>query len=239
MQPPILAMRILLLFLLWYPPLAAFSQDPDLETDERSVLEDIYRSSDGEGEVPTGFGARRRQSGHKRVSVPPGGVRVGCICMDDTRSATQSIGACSGHGGVRYWLYRTPAGDTARVLTARHERHPHPLTEAERSELVQPKAKPQRQTAALAPQVLVLQPPPMAPVAYAAPSAAPPDDGLSWSETAAVGFGGGAVYALLRFLLGWSERNPNLFRYALRHFVRPRRRPAARKNGQGTAPPRG
>lgn len=225
--------RFLLIVLFYLSWLAiATAQDPDIEDNERSVMEDIYRSSDGEGEQPTGLAGRRGRDGRKRMAVPPGGVRVGCLCMDDTRSATRSIGACSGHGGVRYWLYRTPDGDTARVLTARHERHPHPLTEAERSELVQAKAKPQRQ-AALAPQILVLpqQPAPVAP--------APPDDGLGWSETVAVGFGGGAVYALLRFLLGWSERNPNLFRYALRHFVRPRKRPAARKNGQGTAPPRG
>lgn len=31
--------------------------------------------------------------------------RVGCICRDGVRQNTISAGACSGHKGVKYWLY--------------------------------------------------------------------------------------------------------------------------------------
>lgn len=31
--------------------------------------------------------------------------RVGCICRDDVRQDRTGSGACSGHGGVKYWLY--------------------------------------------------------------------------------------------------------------------------------------
>ena len=74
------------------------AQDPDIEATERAIMEDIYRSSDEPGEIPTGFRDRHRSNGTKRVSVPDGAFRVGCICMDDSPSKAQSIGACSGHG---------------------------------------------------------------------------------------------------------------------------------------------
>jgi hypothetical protein len=31
-------------------------------------------------------------------------TRVGAICKDGTRSSATGTGACSGHGGVNYWL---------------------------------------------------------------------------------------------------------------------------------------
>ncbi len=31
--------------------------------------------------------------------------RVGCICRDGVRQASKGAGACSGHKGVKYWLY--------------------------------------------------------------------------------------------------------------------------------------
>lgn len=214
-----------------------FAQDPDLEADEQAAIEAIYRSSDEPGEIPTGAGARRRNP--KRVSVPKGAERVGCICMDDSPSKTHSSGACSGHGGVRYWLYKTLEGDTARVLTERHERHPHPLTEAERSELAQIKPKSSRRTAleagALAP-VVVMQPAPAQP--WYPPAPVGDTDTFTWSHTVAVGFAGIVLYAGLRHLLSWLERNPNLARYALRHLLRYRKRPTARKDGKGPAAPR-
>ena len=30
--------------------------------------------------------------------------RVGCMCNDGTQSTATGSGACSGHGGVDYWL---------------------------------------------------------------------------------------------------------------------------------------
>ena len=209
-------------------PLAG--QDPDIEADEQAAIDAVYRSSDEPGETPTGFGARR--GGRKRVSVPKGATRVGCVCMDETHSATHSSGACSGHGGVRYWHYKTVEGDTVRVLTERHERHPHPLTDAEKSELVQPKPKAVRrgvaEAAALAPSVVVMQPAPAFPPVNYAPLDV--DGDFTWSQTTAVAIAGIALYTSLRYVLAWLERNPNLTRYALRHLLRYRKRPTARKN---------
>lgn len=34
------------------------------------------------------------------------GLRTGCICKDGTKSKAMGSGACSGHGGVRNWLYK-------------------------------------------------------------------------------------------------------------------------------------
>ena len=31
--------------------------------------------------------------------------RAGAICKDGTRSSATGSGACSGHGGVRTWIY--------------------------------------------------------------------------------------------------------------------------------------
>lgn len=33
-------------------------------------------------------------------------VRVGAVCNDGTRSKATGRGACSHHGGVKYWLYK-------------------------------------------------------------------------------------------------------------------------------------
>lgn len=33
-------------------------------------------------------------------------VRTGCVCNDGTRSTATGRGACSHHGGVKYWLYK-------------------------------------------------------------------------------------------------------------------------------------
>ena len=32
--------------------------------------------------------------------------RVGAVCNDGTRSRATGRGACSHHGGVKYWLYK-------------------------------------------------------------------------------------------------------------------------------------
>lgn len=34
-------------------------------------------------------------------------IRIGAVCKDGTRSNATGRGACSHHGGVRYWLYKT------------------------------------------------------------------------------------------------------------------------------------
>jgi hypothetical protein len=206
----------------------AFAQDPDIESDERSALEDIFRSSDHEGELPTAF--RERQNRHKkRVSVPEGATRIGCACMDGSSSEAHSAGACSGSGGVRFWLYRTLEGDTVKVLTGRHERHPHPLDSAELSETNRPKPKKASTNSALQPLV---QPIFISPYPANQLSEQPIGDAgwFDWSDAAAITGGGLSLYLILRLLLGWIHTHQTLVRYALRHLLRFGKRPPPRKN---------
>lgn len=201
------------------------AQDPDIEADERAVLEDIYRSSDEAGETPTSAGERQRRSGGKRVSVPRGATRIGCICMDDSPSKAQSIGACSGHGGVRYWLYRNPEGDTLRVITGRHERHPQPLDSAERSEIVQQRPLRAKNLPAIASVSPVAYMPP--PIVIQMPETSAP---IGWGEIVMITIAGASFFFTTRLLLNWADANRLLIRHALRHLLRYRQRPPARKN---------
>jgi hypothetical protein len=108
-----------------------------------SGWDSIYRMSDFPGE--------RGSAGNRPGSTYVDGKRVGCICMDDTRGKTIGVGACSGHGGVRHWLYLKPGRvDTVRVPTDRHLAHPQPLTQEERANLSSANAaKGKRRKAAL------------------------------------------------------------------------------------------
>lgn len=216
--------KLLPLLLSLLLPLVVFSQDPDLADDERARLEEVYRTSDQEGEIPVG--RSKREGRQKRVSVPKGAFRIGCVCMDGTHSDTRSIGACSGHGGVRFWVYRTTAGDTVHVLTARHERHPQPLDAAEMSEISQKRAdRIQRLPTAAKP---------LAPTPYSAPT--PPvvilpdaaANRFDWGDALGVAVGAVALFFIVRMVLGWAGANEKLVRYALRHLLRPGKRPPAR-----------
>lgn len=217
-------------------PLSA--QDPDLASDEAARMEEIFRTSDQPGAIPTG--KRKRDCKNKRVSVPKGAFRIGCVCMDDSRSDTHSAGSCSGHGGVRYWVYRTVEGDTAHVMTARHEKHPHAMNAAELSELSQKRSdRTQRLAKAAAASV--------APVAYQYPATPPvvmmptPAEQpyrFGWGEVLAVGVAGIFLYSTVRLILRWADHHPHLFRYALRHLLRHRKRPAPRPNRPDTDPER-
>ena len=214
-----------LLLAILFAPTLTFAQDPDLESDEKARLEEIFRSSDHEGETPTN--RRQRDKKVKRMSVPKGAFRVGCRCMDDTYSDTRSLGACSGHGGVRFWVYRTKEGDTVHVLTARHETHPQPLDAAEMSEISQKRAdRVQNLTK------------PLAPVPYGAtqtPMVLLPDhQGLDWPDAAGLSIAGVAIFFILRMLLKWIQENENLFRYALHNLLRHRKRPPTRPRSQNT-----
>jgi len=223
--------KLLWFFLLFWGTAPLFAQDPDIEDNERSTIEAIFRTSDDPDEIPTSVRGR----GRKRVSVPKDAIRVGCMCMDSTLSKTHSSGSCSGHGGVRFWYYRTVAGDTVSIVTGRHERHPHPLTVAEKSEMIQPKPKalhPAALTTAGGVPIIVMQPAPALPYNYPFQNDDDDDRRISWSETVAVGFAGIALYASLRFLLGWLERNSTLTRYALRHLLRYRERSTPHKDQQ-------
>ncbi len=90
-------------------------------------IDSIWRSSDFEGETPV----LRQQRKAKRVdgsaSLPEGSERVGCICMDYFVLDRIGRGACTGHNGVRFWLYQLPSGDTVQIPTLRHEGHPDTL----------------------------------------------------------------------------------------------------------------
>lgn len=43
-----------------------------------------------------------------RVTATPtyAGIRIGAVCKDGSTTGVTGRGACSGHGGVNYWLYR-------------------------------------------------------------------------------------------------------------------------------------
>jgi hypothetical protein len=222
-------MKAFYIFCLLFPSLftAICAQDPDIEADERSVLEDIYRTSDGEGEIPTAFRDRNSRQ-QKRVSAPEGAVRIGCICMNGVQRTARSTGACSGAGGVRFWLYRKPSGDTLRVLTGRHERHPQPLDSAELSETNRPRPAASRSgSGAVQP---IIQPIIYTPIAANQLQGAAGRDGwFDWSDAATVTGGGISLYVVLRYLLGWIHNHQALVRYALRHLLRFGKRPAPRK----------
>jgi len=211
-----------LLLALLLLPLSAFAQDPDLEADENARMEEIFRTSDQPGETATN--GRQRDKKLRRVSVPKGAFRVGCKCMDDTYSDVHSIGACSGHGGVRFWVYRRVEGDTVHVLTARHETHPQSLDAAEMSELSQKRADRIEKLAK-----------PMVPMPYGAqpPVLVLPDDqGIDWPDAAALSAAGVAVYFIVKLLLQWVKENETLVRYALRNLLRHRKRPPTRPRRQ-------
>lgn len=223
------------------------AQDPDLQGEypgEGAAPSEVWRSSDEPGEVPVnGFrradGSPRRKA--IRVSVPPGSFRVGCICMDDSRSATRSTGACSGHGGVRYWLYRTAEGDTFKLMTGRHERHPRPLDASELSSLAQVKAKrvknlqPAAGDAAVAPAPVPYHYPPGGGVYY-------PSAGLGvlpeWVWPLALVIAAVLIYLTVRLILSFLEKNQNVVRDALSDILRHRRRPTSDSGRQKALPTR-
>lgn len=124
-------LMILALFTLFI--LRGFAQTPDDEKENDSSkkgIDNVWRSSDLEGERPV----LRQQRKAKRVdgsaSLPEGSERVGCVCMDYFVLKLIGKGACTGHNGVRFWLYQLPTGDTVQIPTLRHEGHPDTLDDA-------------------------------------------------------------------------------------------------------------
>jgi len=203
--------------------LFAIAQDPDIEANEAARLEEIFRTSDQAGETPTN--RRQRDKKVKRVSVPNGAFRIGCHCMDGSYSDTRSIGACAGHGGVRFWVYRTREGDTVHVLTARHETHPQPLDAAEMSELSQKRADRTQNLSK-----------PLMPMPYSGTQTPvllmPESEGFDWPDAAALSAAGIALYFIVRLILRWLKDNERLVRYALRNLLRHRKRPPTRPRSQ-------
>jgi hypothetical protein len=214
--------KLLLLLFLNFIGATLTAQDPDIQEDELG-LEHVFRSSEQEGQQSTS-----RRGGHKtkRVSVPTGAFRIGCTCMDGTESPRRSTGACSGHKGVRYWLYRTVEGDTVRVLTGNHERHPTPLGAAEMTEIADKKAnKIQNLTGAKS-----AQPNQMPFVMLPNANSGEGYEHLSTGEGIAIAAVCFCIYFTVRMLLAWLDRNQTFLKYALRNLLRSRKRPTPRKS---------
>ncbi len=117
---------------LWMPIGAIALGQSNLSESERKV-EEVWRSSEEPGEVSTS--KRKRRMKYRLPEPPPGAFRIGCICMDGTRADTRGIGSCSGHGGVRYWVYRLKDGDTVHLFTEHHLKHPEDLPAEKMMEL--------------------------------------------------------------------------------------------------------
>jgi hypothetical protein len=102
--------------------------DSLLKKEDDAGWDERYRTSEEEGEKGTQFS-------FDVVHPPEGSKRMGCICMDEVSMDLKGTGACSGHGGVRFWVYELKDGDEFLLPTERHKSHPSPLTEEELSGL--------------------------------------------------------------------------------------------------------
>lgn len=110
----------------------AQEETPDEETEmPQKGIENVWRSSDLEGEQAVLRQNRRGKRADGAQLLPAGSTRVGCVCMDYIPQQHTGRGACGGHNGVRFWLYALPDGDTARIATLRHEGHPDTLLDTE------------------------------------------------------------------------------------------------------------
>lgn len=217
-------LRLALAFLITVHWAVVSAQDPDSQADEEAKIEEIFRSSEQEKQVPTS--RRQRDKTVRRVTAPKGSFRVGCQCMDDTYSDVRSIGACSGHGGVRFWVYRIPEGDTVHIRTGNHERHPHALDAAEMSALSQKRAdrvQKMRQGNPM-PAPYSAQPSPVVVM--------PDSDGFDWPDATALATAGVVLFFIIRLVLSWVKENETLVRYALRNLLRHKRRPPSRPRGE-------
>ncbi|MCC7222505.1 MAG: hypothetical protein IT273_02180 [Chitinophagales bacterium] len=109
------------------PPTAAEPDTTDTDNNDGDDDDDwwnIFRTSDIEGEKST------------RYSSPnTDGKKIGCICMDYNVQENAGRGACGGHGGVRFWLYKMPSDSIVQVPTDRHRAHPTSLSSQEISNL--------------------------------------------------------------------------------------------------------
>ncbi len=86
----------------------------------------IWRSSDQPGE------SRSTLYKPDDWEVRPRGKRTGCLCMDGEEEKNKGRGACAGRGGVRYWIHESPEGKEIHHPTARHLRHPDPMSKEEK-----------------------------------------------------------------------------------------------------------
>jgi hypothetical protein len=109
----------------------------------QAPIEDIITWIDSEEELHTSK-IKDTPDFTKQQNYQPSENRVGCICMDDNRQNKQGTGACSGHGGVRFWLHQQDNGLILEFPTLHHKKHPAPLSFEELSKLVSYKSKQKR-----------------------------------------------------------------------------------------------
>ncbi|AFC23015.1 hypothetical protein [Saprospira grandis] len=132
---------------------------PLIDSIEADEWEEELRSSDLEKERPVAPPADQPKTApatpkyvQSNRPEPDRTKRLGCICMDEEQQDLKGRGACSGHGGVRYWVYAQANSDVLlRYPTERHELHPQALSTDELSQLAahqedlrQPKASPEK-----------------------------------------------------------------------------------------------
>jgi hypothetical protein len=143
-------MKRLLLILFLFPSFSIQAQEPDITSDFLDHLhekaaesieaqlqsdtadidgeswDEYFHTSDMEGERATGF---------SRSAETPRGLRIGCVCMDGSRMDERGKGACSGYGGVRFWIYQISEDSVTLYPTDNHWAHPEPLSEMELNNL--------------------------------------------------------------------------------------------------------
>ena len=110
----------------------------EIREDDFDDWEEIFRTSDLEGEQATQYSRRRFKKEKDIANIPPlpaGAKRIGCLCMDDVEQEKKGSGACAGRGGVRFWIYELTDGKIHQHPTERHLFHPESLTELELSNL--------------------------------------------------------------------------------------------------------
>jgi hypothetical protein len=100
----------------------------DENYDDEADWDKEYHSGQQHNERSTMYDFQR-QRGY------PTGKRVGCTCMDGEAMTKTGKGACSGHGGVRYWHFEQPDGVIIKHPTDRHLSHPDVLSEPEKENL--------------------------------------------------------------------------------------------------------
>ena len=100
---------------------------PDINDPDDEAWSRVYRSSDNDPKNATTY-QRHKANNHAEKSKNQMDLpRVGCICMDGIAQQKTERGACSGHKGVRFWVYQRTNGDTLLNATERHLLHPEPL----------------------------------------------------------------------------------------------------------------
>ena len=117
--------------------LRGYAQDaPDHTLDELAEgFEQVWRSSDLREENPTIRSQRQQKKPDSMAIILETAPRIGCVCMDYPQQNRVSTGTCTGHGGVRFWLYQLPSGDTLMVATRRH------LKDTGKTKMYKPRSK--------------------------------------------------------------------------------------------------